>query len=56
VAGFVLASMAFNQVEQLVAFGGLLQRATITLGWTWLTMLAVHLLRSLPQPPTSRPT
>jgi hypothetical protein len=56
VAGFVLASMAFNQAEPLVAFGGLFQRATITLGWTWLTLLAIHLLRSLPQPPTSRPT
>jgi Protein of unknown function (DUF998) len=56
VAGFVLASMAFNQVEGLVEFGGLFQRATITLGWTWLTLLAVHLLRGLPQPPTSRPT
>jgi hypothetical protein len=51
----VLASMAFSQVEQLVALGGLLQRVTITFGWTWLTLLAVHLLRGLPQPPTSRP-
>jgi hypothetical protein len=55
VAGFGLASIAFSQVEQLVALGGLLQRVTITLGWTWLTLLAVHLLRGLPQPPTSRP-
>jgi hypothetical membrane protein len=53
---FVLTSMAFNQVEPLVAFGGLFQRATATLGWTWLTLLAVHLLRGLLQPPTSRPT
>ena len=55
-AGFVLTSMAFNQAEQLVAFGGLLQRATVTVGWSWQTLLAVHLLRGLPQPPTSRPT
>jgi hypothetical protein len=53
--GFVLSSMAFAQVESLVEFGGLLQRATVTVGWTWLTLLAVHLLRALPQPPTSRP-
>jgi hypothetical protein len=53
---FVLTSMAFNQVEPLVAFGGLLQRATVTVGWTWQTLLAIHLLRGLPQPPTSRPT
>ncbi|HEX6677788.1 MAG TPA: DUF998 domain-containing protein [Actinomycetes bacterium] len=55
VAGFVLASMAFNQVESVVELGGLFQRATVTLGWTWLTLLAIHLLRALPQPPTSGP-
>jgi hypothetical protein len=47
-AGFVLASMAFGQVEPLVAFGGLLQRATITLGFAWLSLVAVHLRRGLP--------
>jgi hypothetical protein len=30
----------------LVEFGGLLQRATVTTGWAWLTLLAVHLLRT----------
>jgi hypothetical membrane protein len=54
-AGFVLATLAFSQAEPLVAFGGLFQRATITLGWTWLTLLAIHLLLGLPQPPTTRP-
>jgi hypothetical protein len=54
--GFVLTSTAFNQAETLVEFGGLLQRATVTVGWGWLTLLAVHLLRDLPQPPTRRPT
>jgi Protein of unknown function (DUF998) len=44
---FALTSMAFNQVEGLVEFGGLLQRTTITLGWTWLTLLAIHLLQDL---------
>ena len=47
-AGFVLASMAFGQVEPLVAFGGLFQRATVTLGLAWLTLLTVHLRRALP--------
>jgi hypothetical membrane protein len=42
--GTVLTSMAFNQVEPLVAFGGLFQRTTVTIGWTWLTLLAIHLL------------
>jgi hypothetical protein len=43
-AGTVLTSLAFNQVEPLVQAGGLLQRATVTVGWTWLTVLAIHLL------------
>jgi uncharacterized membrane protein len=52
-AGTVLTSIAFNaQAEPLVDIGGLLQRATVTLGWTWLTLLAVHLLRGLPPRPT----
>jgi uncharacterized protein DUF998 len=34
-AGFVLATLAFSQTEPLVAFGGLLQRATVTLGLAW---------------------
>jgi hypothetical membrane protein len=45
VAGFVLASLAFNQAGGLVELGGLFQRATITLGWTWLALLGLHLLR-----------
>ena len=46
--GAVLTSIAFNtQAEPLVEFGGLLQRTTVTLGWAWLTLLAVHLLTEL---------
>ena len=43
--GFGLTGMAFDQAEGLVELGGLLQRATVTLGWAWLTLLAGHLLR-----------
>jgi hypothetical protein len=53
---FVLTSMAFNQVGSLVEFGGLLQRLTITVGWTWLTLLAAHLLRGGPESPGRTPT
>ncbi len=45
VVGFVLASLGFGQVDGLVHVGGLLQRLTITIGWTWLTLLAIDLLR-----------
>jgi hypothetical protein len=46
--GIVLASAAFSQNASLVVFGGLIQRITITVGWTWLTLLALHLLKALP--------
>jgi hypothetical protein len=45
--GIVLASVAFGQNQSLVAFGGLFQRLAVTVGWTWQTLLAVHLLRPL---------
>lgn len=47
--GIVLASAAFSQDQGLVTFGGLLQRVTVTIGWTWLTLLAIHLLKSMPE-------
>ena len=46
-AGIVLASAAFSQNESLVAFGGLLQRSAVIVGFTWQTLLAVHFLRPL---------
>jgi hypothetical protein len=42
--GFVLASMALAQPPLIPPVGGLLQRLTIIIGWTWLAALAVHLL------------
>jgi hypothetical protein len=44
---FGLASAAFNQVPVLVSFGGL-QRAAVTTGFAWLTGLAIHTLRAMP--------
>ncbi|HSJ46560.1 MAG TPA: DUF998 domain-containing protein [Euzebyales bacterium] len=49
VVGVVLASLAFGQIESLVASGGLFQRVTLTVGWTWLTLLAVHVLQTTQQ-------
>jgi hypothetical protein len=43
VTGFVVTSVAFGQNERLVAYGGLFQRVTLTTGWLWLTLLALHL-------------
>jgi len=43
---FVLASAAFGQVAVLIPVGGLIQRITVVVGWSWLTLLAIFLLRS----------
>lgn len=45
---FVLTSQGFSQSSGLVDLAGLLQRITVTIGWTWLTLLAIHLLRTTP--------
>jgi hypothetical protein len=47
---FVVTSAGFAQVEGLVNDAGLFQRITLTIGWTWLTLLAVYMLRA-PSPP-----
>lgn len=39
-----LASAAFDQHQRWVDLGGLLQRISLTIGWTWQTLLAVRML------------
>lgn len=48
VVAFALAGVGFDQAEGLVDVAGLFQRVTLVTGWAWLTLLAVHLIRSLP--------
>lgn len=43
---FVLAGMGFMQNPILVNFAGVFQRLCIIIGWTWITFIAVHLLRT----------
>ena len=45
VAMFIVTSAGFAQVEGLVNYAGLFQRITLTIGWVWLTLLAVYRLR-----------
>jgi hypothetical protein len=45
-AAFVVTNLAFAQTPGLVAFGGLFQRLCVTIGWTWLTLLAVQMWRA----------
>jgi hypothetical protein len=46
---FALASGGFGQTEGLVGFAGLFQRVAVTVGFGWLTLLALRLLRSSPE-------
>jgi len=49
--GIALASVAFSQNATLVSFGGLIQRITVIIGWAWLSLLAMHFLKPLPENP-----
>jgi hypothetical membrane protein len=44
-ATFVLSALGFGGQPSLVNFAGVFQRLSIIVGWTWLTLLAIHLLR-----------
>jgi hypothetical protein len=44
---FVFSNAGFAQVAGLVDLAGLLQRVAVTVGFCWLTLLAVHVLRGL---------
>ena len=41
---FVLAGIGFRQNPSLVSVAGVFQRLSITIGWSWMTLLAVHCL------------
>jgi hypothetical membrane protein len=53
---FVLSSAGFGQAESLVDLTGLFQRIAITVGFGWLTLLAIHLLRGPSEIPRRMPT
>ncbi|MFF4019346.1 DUF998 domain-containing protein [Streptomyces sp. NPDC001843] len=45
-ATMVLASAAFGQNQHVVELGGLIQRVSVTIGWTWMTVLAARTLHT----------
>jgi hypothetical protein len=45
-ATMALSSAAFSGNRRLAGLGGLIQRASLTLGWAWLALLAVRALRA----------
>jgi len=42
---FALTSMGFKQLSGFVDYAGALQRLCITIGWTWITLLSLYLLK-----------
>jgi uncharacterized protein DUF998 len=49
VGGFILSSAGFEQAEGLVNLAGMFQRVAVIAGFGWLTLLALHFLRSSPE-------
>ncbi|NGO40947.1 DUF998 domain-containing protein [Streptomyces ureilyticus] len=45
-ATMILANAAFSHSQRLAGVGGLIQRVSITVGWTWLAVLAVRTLHA----------
>jgi hypothetical protein len=48
---FFLSGVGFQQDPSLVAVAGLWQRVSLTIGWLWLTALALRALRGRPPAP-----
>jgi hypothetical protein len=46
VVAFALTSVGLNQVEGLANIAGLWQRTTLVIGFTWLSVVSLHLLRA----------
>jgi hypothetical protein len=47
VVGFALEIVAFNSRNEISQVAGLIQRVVVTIGWAWLTLLALRVLRGL---------
>jgi len=50
---FTLTSMGFKQLPGFADFAGVFQRLTITIGWVWITLLALHFYAPVQKRPTS---
>lgn len=48
IATFIMASMGFKQLSGFVNYAGLFQRLCIAIGWTWMTLLSLHLIKFTP--------
>jgi hypothetical protein len=53
---FVVTTIAFLGVGGLDQIAGLLQRLTLTIGWTWVTLFAIHALSMAPNPANRNPS
>lgn len=45
IVAFIITSMGFKQISGFVNYAGLFQRLCISIGWTWMTLLSLNLLK-----------
>ncbi len=45
IAFFIITSIGFKQLSGFVNYSGLFQRMCIAIGWTWMTLISLHLLK-----------
>jgi hypothetical protein len=45
IVAFIITSMGFKQLSGFVNYAGLFQRLCITIGWTWITLISLHLIK-----------
>lgn len=46
IATFIITSMGFKQLSGFVNYTGVFQRLCVSIGWIWLTLLSLHLLKN----------
>lgn len=45
IATFIFTSMGFKQLSGFVNYAGMFQRLCVSIGWTWMTLLSLHLVK-----------
>ncbi len=45
IVAFIITSMGFKQLSGFVNYAGLFQRICISIGWTWMTLFSLHLIK-----------
>lgn len=46
ITAFIITSLGFKQLPGFVNYAGIFQRICISIGWIWITLLSLHLMKS----------